>query len=155
MGVLNCKGPKPPSSPSPPTPPTPEPVPTPSPSPAGLDTLLRGQRLQAGEQLISAGGTTNLALQQSDGNLVLYHQGQVVWASGTTGQSEGLHLDLQGSDGNLVLYGSNGAALWASGNHEDAIKAVLHDDCDLVVVSSVGGILWSLGTSCPSARDIR
>jgi hypothetical protein len=47
---------------------------------------------------------------QSDGNLVLYKSGRVLWATGTDGRGEILAMQ---ADGNLVIYGG-GRALWAT-----------------------------------------
>jgi len=144
--------PRTPPAPTPPTPPTPTP---PSPTPAGADTLLPGDAnaLQAGNHLVSASGSARLELQGSDGNLVLYDaNGAAVWATGTGGHTQA-RLVLQSSDGNLVLYDGK-TPLWSSGNHAGATRAVLHDDCSLVVINDSGDILWSLGKTCNSVSVV-
>ena len=64
-------------------------------------TLSAGQELQAGQDLISAGGQYTLVMQ-TDGNLVAYGNGCVIWASNTTGTGSHDYLAMQG-DGNLVI----------------------------------------------------
>ena len=61
---------------------------------------------------------TNSADMQTDGNLVIYCNGQATWSSGTGGHpsSYGYWLHLQ-SDGNLVIYSNYGQAEWATGAH--------------------------------------
>ena len=106
--------------------------------------------------MISANGNAVLAMQGSDGNLVLYidykdkKKRKAVWSSGTAGHP-GTHLVLQGSDGNLVLYDSKMNLLWASGKNSGAVKAVLGNDCNFVVADSKSNTLWSTKTSCTSS----
>lgn len=104
--------------------------------------LSAGQGLVVGQTLTSCDGRFSLTLQ-FDGNLVLYQAGKALWATGTSGsngyaalqQSDGNFVlyDLQGhalwaagtwphpgnvfklqNDGNLVVYNTQGTALWAS-----------------------------------------
>lgn len=80
---------------------------------AGGSTLSAGQELQAGQDLVSSGGQHTLVMQ-TDGNLVVYGNGCVIWASNTTGTGSSNYLAMQG-DGNLVVYtGTSGTAVWAS-----------------------------------------
>jgi len=71
-----------------------------------------GQELFDGSALVSPSGRYRLALQ-SDGNLVLYWEGQPLWNTGTRGDAPD-HLVMQ-NDGNLVLYNSAGTAIWSTG----------------------------------------
>ncbi len=61
--------------------------PAPPPAPSGCGEIHPGQGLTAGEQLDSCGGAYTLAMQ-TDGNLVLYHNGKgAIWATMTNGKS--------------------------------------------------------------------
>jgi Ricin-type beta-trefoil lectin domain len=55
---------------------------------------------------------TNQLAFQADGNLVLYNSGKAVWASDTSGKPVS-HLAIQ-DDGNIVIYGTNNQALFAT-----------------------------------------
>jgi hypothetical protein len=68
----------------------------------------------------TGGCSTNptLALQGSDGNLVIRCNGTATWASGTSGNT-GDVMFFQ-PDGNLVIYNSYGKSLWASGSQNAA-----------------------------------
>jgi NlpC/P60 family len=74
---------------------------TPPPNPGRGDTLSSGETLQPGWYLESSDGDYQLVMQASDGNLVLYHEGKALWASGA--QGAGAYLAMQG-DGSLVIY---------------------------------------------------
>ncbi len=79
------------------------------------DRLYAEQRLNPGQRITSTNGQYFL-VQQGDGNLVLYTNGNFpIWATGTDG-NPGAWLIMQ-SDGNLVVYSSTGRALWASGTN--------------------------------------
>jgi CHAP domain len=112
---------------------------------AGGSTLSAGQELQAGEDLVSSGGQYTL-IMQSDGNLVTYGNGCVIWASNTAGTGSGNYLAMQG-DGNLVIYTSAGKPVWASntagtGNGNSLNMQV---DGNLVVYTSAGKPVWASG----------
>jgi len=135
--TATAKGPSPPPGP-----------PAPSPS---RDSLSPGDRINSGEDLISAHSQARLEMQKTDGNLVLRDRtGTQVWSSNTTGHLNS-HVTFQTSDGNLVLRDSTGKAMWSSKAHKGAAKVVLKDNCDLVTEDSSGNILWSLGTSCKAS----
>jgi len=59
------------------------------------------------------GQTTTHAVQQEDGNFVLYNGSTPVWNSGTTGNG-GAMLEVQ-NDCNLVIYHPNGTPIWNTG----------------------------------------
>jgi hypothetical protein len=80
---------------------------------AGGSTLSAGQELQAGQDLVSSGGQHTLVMQ-TDGNLVVYGNGCVIWASNTTGTGSSNYLAMQG-DGNLVVYTGTSHPVWAAG----------------------------------------
>jgi len=109
--------------------------------------LSAGQELLAGQDLVSPGGQYTLDMQ-TDGNLVVYGNGCVIWASGTAGTGSGDYLAMQG-DGNLVVYTSAGKPVWASntagtgsGNYLD-----MQVDGNLVVYTSAGKPVWASGAS--------
>ena len=114
---------------------------------AGGSTLSAGQKLQAGQKLISAGGQYTLVMQ-TDGNLVIYGNGCVIWASNTTGTGSHNYLAMQG-DGNLVVYTSGGKPVWAShtagtgGGNFLAMQV----DGNLVVYTSASKPVWASGAS--------
>jgi hypothetical protein len=66
-------------------------------------------RLTEGQKV----GNSNLNLiMQADGNLVVYANGQALWASDTMGKCPGCIAQYQG-DGNLVLYDNMKKPVWA------------------------------------------
>ncbi len=92
----------------------------------GIDGSLR-----TGQSLVSANGLYTLTLQP-DGNLVLYYQQTLLWASDTVGTGAN-HLRM-GRDGNLVLSGSGSAMVWSSNTSgKGAANLVLQDDGNLVI----------------------
>ncbi|MFG1873185.1 hypothetical protein [Micromonospora arborensis] len=86
----------------------------------------------------------NLVLA-SDGNVLLYDQGKLVWQTRTGGKG-GHHLVFQG-DGHLVLYTKANATLWSSGTAGNN-GAILVLQADGNVTISIGGRgLWHTGTA--------
>jgi cell wall-associated NlpC family hydrolase len=82
-------------------------------------------------------------MQPADGNLVLYHSGQALWASGAAGA--GASVTMQ-SDGNLVVY-NRGVAKWSSNTagFSGALLA-LQDDSNLVIYQGSTAIWdWASG----------
>ncbi len=115
-------------------------------------SLAVGQKLSAGESLLSPLGNYRL-LMQLGGNLAVYHRAThgIIWSSGTVG--EGNWAVLQG-DGNFVLYNATGdQALWHSQSGRVGVDSawfiVLQDDSNLVIYhpplqpiwSSLGGVV--------------
>ncbi|MEV1322004.1 hypothetical protein AB0J14_38650 [Micromonospora arborensis] len=81
----------------------------------------------------------------SDGNVLLYDQGKLVWQTRTGGKG-GDHLVFQG-DGHLVLYSKANATLWSSGTAGNN-GAILVLQADGNVTISIGGRgLWHTGTA--------
>jgi len=105
------------------------------------------QRMPVGDSLQSINQKYSLQLQ-TDGNLVLYENGNgVVWSTNTNGQNAA-YLVLQ-VDGNLVLYGENGTVLWASetsGQIGEKYDFQLNDDGNLVITDN-GTPIWASNTS--------
>ncbi len=112
---------------------------------AGGSTLSAGQELQTGQELVSVGGQYTLDMQ-TDGNLVIYGNGCVVWASGTAGTGSNNDLSMQG-DGNLVIYTSAGKAVWSSGTAGTGGGNSLNmqPDGNLVVYTSAAKAVWASG----------
>ena len=115
--------------------------------------VYRGQFAKASSSLrpgnyLKSGDQRHVAVQQGDGNFVVYSSGRPVWASSwMTGQPlPGAFLAVQG-DGNLVLYGPYGAQ-WATGtvNPRLGYQLVMQDDGNLVLYSSSGAV-WATGTA--------
>lgn len=122
------------------------PPPPPPPAPTGCGILNAGQGLAASEASSSCSGTYSLVMQ-TDGNLVLYHNGVgAIWATGTDGQG-GSSAVLQ-DDGNFVLYTAASAPLWSSGTsgHGGSYLAI-QDDGNLVVYAPGGAALWDSHTN--------
>ncbi len=114
---------------------------------AGGSSLSAGQELQAGQDLVSAGGQYTLVMQ-TDGNLVTYGNGCVIWASNTAGTGSHDYLAMQG-DGNLVIYTSAGKPVWASNTAGSGGQNSLDMQVDgnLVVYTSGGKPVWASGAS--------
>jgi len=111
--------------------------------------------LRSGQYLQSTNGRY-VAVQQADGNFVVYAAGRPVWASSTAlgTRQPGTSLAVQ-DDGNLVLYGPQ-RALWAT----DTVGSgagnllVMQDDGNLVLYGPRRA-LWATGTAevGPSPRS--
>jgi hypothetical protein len=105
-----------------------------------------GQELFDGSALVSPSGRYRLVLQ-SDGNLVLYWEGQPLWNSGTRGDAPD-HLVMQ-NDGNLVLY-QGLDVLWDSrsggGARSNAYYLNLQNDGSAVVYSPADKPIWTTNT---------
>ena len=121
-------------------PPTPVP-----PKPSGCGHFAPGQGLVAGESYRSCDGRYELAMQ-TDGNLVLYHNGVgALWATGTNGKDG--HVAVMQTDGNFVLYDPHSHALWASGTYgHGGADLALQDDGNLVVYAG-SKPLWASHTN--------
>jgi hypothetical protein len=120
-------------------------LPAAPPAPTGCGEIPPGHGLTAGEEFSSCGGVYTLAMQ-TDGNLVLYHNGKgAIWATMTNGKS-GYNMAMQ-TDGNFVLYDTKDKALWNSttSGHAGAFLAVQADG-NLVVYSG-STALWNSHTA--------
>jgi predicted lipoprotein with Yx(FWY)xxD motif len=108
--------------------------------------LQTGQELFDGSALVSPSGRYRLVLQ-SDGNLVLYWEGQPLWNTGTRGDAPD-HLVMQ-NDGNLVLY-QGLDVLWDSksggGTRSGAYDLNLQNDGSAVIYSPAGKPIWTTNT---------
>jgi hypothetical protein len=121
-----------------------QPIPPTQPS-GTTDRLLVNQGLlRGGRNLTSADGRYLLTVQ-TDGNLVLHHNGVgAIWASGTR---DAEWFTNQG-DGNLVLIRANGQATWASQTDgRGAGTLLLQNDGNLVLYrNSDGRATWATHT---------
>lgn len=114
---------------------------------AGGSILSAGQELQAGQNLVSPAGQYTLDMQ-TDGNLVVYGNGCVIWASNTAGTGSHNHLIMQG-DGNLVIYTSAGKPVWSSKTAGTGGQNYLDMQVDgnLVVYTSAAKPVWASGAA--------
>jgi hypothetical protein len=98
------------------------------------------------------GISTDLTLQGTDGNFVLYAGNGKVWAASTTAADRsdgpGCEAAFQG-DANLVVRNCASAAIWNSDTHTypDAILAFQADGNLVIYETSTGPALWSTGTN--------
>lgn len=123
------------------------PTPMPTPGPGGPDTLTAGQRLYAGQQIMSANGGVAMNYQ-SDGNLVLYGpNASVFWDSGTHGTAPG-RVEMQ-HDGNLVIYDPYDTPLWSSDTFAAGAYLKVHPEGYIVVHDASGVALWWSGSGQP------
>ena len=114
-----------------------------------VDTLMAGQSLSAGMELVSNNGQYHLVMQ-GDGNLVLYEPGNVaVWATDTWSLplwSRPTTAEMQ-TDGNFVLYSALRLPAWASGTDgSGGDRLVMQSDRNVVIYNPSGAAVWSTGT---------
>jgi hypothetical protein len=103
--------------------------------------------IASGQSLTSCDGRFTLAMQASDGNLVLYMGNTALWSAGTAG-NPGAYAAMQG-DGNFVVYSAGSVALWSSGTAGNSGAYLdAQSDGNLVVYSAGMSALWNSGTCC-------
>lgn len=113
-----------------------------NPTANGADNILYGgETLYAGNYLSYKGYSF---ICQVDCNLVLYDNGNPIWASNTGGLSRNCYCAMQ-KDGNLVVYKPGGKALWASQTSGSAANYVLILQKDRNVVI-YGPAKWATNT---------
>ncbi|XP_063688042.1 uncharacterized protein LOC134821259 [Bolinopsis microptera] len=99
--------------------------------------------LKLGEELISKNGKYDLRMQ-TDGNLVVYCNGNALWHSETYGRSVTGGLRFQG-DSNLVIYDPN--PIWHSSTYDNgATTLIMQDDGNVVLYTRDGRSVWHTGT---------
>lgn len=109
--------------------------------PAVFSILPSGASLFDGQSLVSPNGRFKLAMQ-SDGNLVLYGDGLVLWDSGTLNDAPDTAM-MQG-DGNFVIYKAN-RPIWSSGTSSSGrglYRLAVQNDGNVVVYSPANKPLW-------------
>ncbi|XP_058109407.1 mannose-specific lectin-like [Magnolia sinica] len=78
-------------------------------------------------------GSYSFTIQEAC-NLVLYDNGNPIWASNTGERSRNCHFTMR-TDGNLVVYDPNGVAIWASNTDRDEgfYVLILQKDRNVVI----------------------
>ncbi len=106
------------------------------------DRLLAGDRLMAGQFLISSNGRGRVDMG-ADGNLVTTIPGLVTYQSGTRDPTGRSVLGF-GADGNLVIYDNRGRPMlnYATGGR-GGTQLVIGDDGVLRIVTDANGLVWS------------
>lgn len=115
------------------------------PSPASCAAGLReGESLKPGQRMPQCNERFELVML-TNGNLVLYMEGNVeLWSSGTSG-NPGAHARMQ-TDGNLVIY-QDSTPLWSTGTHGNpGARLHLRNGGNLRVLSSSNTALWQTRT---------
>ncbi len=110
---------------------------------SGNDVALPGRVLTAGQMLYSSNVQYQL-IMQGDGNLVEYGPGgQVIWDSGTNGNS-GAYAIMQ-TDGNLVVHSATGQVLWNSGTYGNygAYLRLQNNGVTGIYQLSTNALIWS------------
>jgi hypothetical protein len=98
-----------------------------------------GDSLGPGDDIVSPNGHYKLVMQ-ADGNLVLYHDGDAIWSTGSKGAGASLAMQ---TDGNLVIY--NNGATWSSNTADfPGAELDLQDDGNLVIYHA-GHAIWTWG----------
>ncbi|MCW2525857.1 MAG: hypothetical protein JWM76_717 [Pseudonocardiales bacterium] len=113
-------------------------VPPPPPAITG-DRLNGGQVMHAGQRLTST-NADYVWLMQSDGNAVLYENGEAIGATGSAGPGSTFTIQ---TDGNAVLYDAAGeAAFWTGTDGNPGAYLLMQSDGNLVIYSAAGVALW-------------
>jgi hypothetical protein len=114
-------------------------------SAAAAASVPAGGRLNPGQSITSGDGHY-YTVMQTDGNVVTYVGGRVIWALNKF--VSGSYLSMQG-DGNLVLVnGQTGAPIWASGTNSAANGGsylAMQNDGNLTVITPDGRAPWASG----------
>lgn len=115
------------------------------PSPQSCSAGLRaGETLKPGQRMPQCNGRFELVML-TNGNLVLYMEGNVeLWRSGTAG-NPGAHVRMQ-TDGNLVIY-QDDTPLWSTGTQGNpGARLQLRNGGNLRVLSTSKRALWQTRT---------
>ena len=102
------------------------------------------KKLERGDEIVSETGENTKLIMQPDGNLVLYNDGNPLWATGTNGA---WYASFQ-SDGNLCVYESffSSKTKWCSksnGHHQSQL--VVENAC-VFIMNGDGKRVWNTGT---------
>ncbi|MBE8967802.1 hypothetical protein IQ277_16530 [Nostocales cyanobacterium LEGE 12452] len=110
--------------------------------------LYAGEYLFANQNqyLISANGRYK-AIQQSDGNFVLYDYNTPLWASNT--YNVAVYYTIMQTDCNLVSYNYSGTPVWASNTNGRGYSCRLEvqDDGNLVIYTGFNVPVWATNTN--------
>ena len=102
--------------------------------------------LARGTKLTSPDGNHDFKLQ-TDGNLVLYCNGNALWSSNTAGSNQCQGLKFQ-ADSNLVIRSSTGGALWGSSSQNtQGTTLKMQNDGDVVLYTDEGVAVWNTVTA--------
>ncbi|WP_135212625.1 HNH endonuclease [Vitreimonas flagellata] len=119
-------------------------------------------QLNLGYRIQSPNGQYNAILTR-EGELRVYHKGEVLWSSGSREIVSGATYRLVAqTDGNLVIYrdvtGQSSVAIWNSGTagaHSGATFLQMQDDGNLVfnkgTAPTSGGVIWATNTQGATA----
>ena len=116
--------------------------PAPPPAPPQREVLNSGEQGSPGEQMVSPNRQYRL-IMQSDGNLVIYDAANTpLWNTGTEGSSGTVFR--VNPDGNPVVVrpGNIPVCTFDINGRGHAVRVVLQNDSNLVVVDDVGVVLW-------------
>jgi len=114
------------------------------------DFLPAGERLVAGQKLLSHSRRVELAFQ--NGNLRLSYRNHLLWEAGTATST----LLVMQPDRNVVLYDSSMKPTWETNTlgEGDAGKLIIQDDCNLVLYQGTQP-LWHTETwGCPNVHKL-
>lgn len=104
-----------------------------------VSELLPDAVLYPGQFLESADRRTQFWLQL-DHNIVLYQDGDDIWAAGTvTLEPYALVMQL---DGNLVAHDDTGAPVWGTGTHGHSGARLVVRDGEAVILTADGRVIW-------------
>jgi len=105
------------------------------------ETVEIGERLDAGQSLLSPNGEVKL-LMQDDGNLVISGSANAPIWSTDTGGNPGAWALMQ-DDGNFVVYSAASQVLWATDTSaKGATSLELRDDGTLVLLNGNSQVVW-------------
>ncbi|MDH4471694.1 MAG: hypothetical protein QE487_03750 [Fluviicola sp.] len=104
--------------------------------------ISRGGKLASGEALISNNGLNKLSMQ-TDGNLVLTYNGQVTWATNSSGAGNYLAF---AEDGTIAVYNTSGVVVAMLASSNGGVFFIAQDDGNLVEYTQ-GTFVFATGTN--------
>ncbi|MCC5613577.1 hypothetical protein LC605_00490 [Nostoc sp. CHAB 5836] len=114
----------------------------------GTSVLYTGEYLFASQnQYLISPNNQYKAIQQSDGNFVLYDYSTPLWASNTYNRP--VNYTVMQTDCNLVSYDYSGKPLWASNTNGRGYSCRLQvqDDGNLVIYTAFDVPVWATNTN--------
>ena len=115
---------------------------------AGTSILYAGEYLFANQnQYLISGNGRYKAIQQSDGNFVLYGYNTPLWASNT--YNVVVYYTIMQTDCNLVSYNYSGTPVWASNTNGrgSSCRLQVQDDGNLVIYTGFNVPVWATNTN--------